>query len=435
MSQLPPGPRLSAVQTARFYRDPFRLFRRCAREYGDPFTLELSIGSLVVTGRPEGIREIFSADFDTFEAFGTTLLKPVLGEHSLILMSGPPHRRDRKLLTPPFHGERMRAYGRIIQDVTRIHAAKWEPGRPFLVQDTTQAISLDVILRAVFGITEPVQEAQFREILVRGVASLNPLLIFLPVLQRDLGPGSPGRKFLRAQTAMNELLFAELAARRAQGSEGRDDILSLLLAARDEDGRPMTDEELRDELLTLLMAGHETTGLAMAWALYQVHRHPEVFDALKAELEPLGPQPEPEALAKLPYLGAICQETLRFTPILPIAPRRPRAPFKLLGYEIPATHSLAAGIGLVHFDPEIYPEPDRFRPERFLERQFSPFEYIPFGGGVRKCIGAPFALYEMKIVLGTLMAAHRLSLKDLEVRPVRRNITFGPSRLRMALEA
>jgi cytochrome P450 len=191
----------------------------------------------------------------------------------------------------------------------------------------------------------------------------------------------------------------------------------------------MTDTEVKDELRTLLVAGHETTATGLAWALYHLHRAPEALRRLEEELAPLGPEPEPEALARLPWLAAVCDEALRLHPVVHLVARRLRGPFTLRGYALPPGMGVMVSIVSIHADPAVYPEPERFRPERFLERRFSPFEYLPFGGGARRCIGAAFALYEMKVVLGTLLAAHCFALaSERPVRPVRRNVTMAPDR-------
>jgi cytochrome P450 family 110 len=223
-----------------------------------------------------------------------------------------------------------------------------------------------------------------------------------------------------------QLLRDEIAARRADGQD-RDDILSLLLAARYDDGRAMSEEGVRDELKTLLLAGYETTAIALAWAFYGVHRQPDVFHRLHTELRALGRTPDPDALGRLPYLGAVCQEALRLYPVGGVISRRLRQPLTLCGYALPADIGVGVALPVVHSDPRLYPEPRRFRPERFLERTYTPFEYVPFGGGARRCIGAAFAVYEMKIVLGSLLARHRFRLaEDAPVTPVPRTFTLGP---------
>ena len=216
----------------------------------------------------------------------------------------------------------------------------------------------------------------------------------------------------------------EIAARRDAPGE---DILSLMLAARYDDGEAMTDPQIRDELLTLLAAGHETTAIALAWAMYWLHRDPAALERLRAELATLGDEPDPEAIAQLPYLEAVCNETLRLYPIVPLAPRTLRQPMTLGEHEIPAGVNVGACTVLVHRHPALYPDPDSFRPERWLARKFAAWEFTPFGGGIRRCIGAAFAVYEMKQVLAAILPRHRLRLADdAAIGPARRNITLGP---------
>jgi unspecific monooxygenase len=252
-------------------------------------------------------------------------------------------------------------------------------------------------------------------------------MAFFPIFQTDLGPWSPWGQFIRLRQAIDELLYAEIAQRQQQADPDREDILSLLLGARDEAGNGMTVEELRDELITLLIAGHETTATAMAWALYWIHRLPPVEQALRAELESLGPNPEPMAIARLPYLNAVCSETLRIYPVAPIVtPRISKQPVTVDGHTFEPGTFLTPCIYLVHHRPDLYPEPDQFQPERFLERTFSPYEYFPFGGSNRRCIGAAFALFEMKLALAKILSQYRLALADETVQPTRRGVTIAP---------
>ncbi len=423
---LPPGPRFAPLQSFRFLRDTPRFFRECRSRYGDPFTAPLPMGNVVITGHPEGIRDIFGASPSVFEPLSNLSLAPVLGDNSVLLLGDPRHKRERKLLMPPFHGERMRTYGGLMQDLTLQSAAALRPESPFDAQRLTQDISLAVIIHAIFGVEEPERVRRFRDVIVAYLESYSPSLMMLVPLRRSFGGVGPWSRFQRHAAELDALLTEQIALRR--GHEGsHTDILSLLLSARDENGQPMTDVELKDELRTLLLAGHETSAIGMAWGLYWTHRLPQVKQKLMEELAPLGPVPDPDALARLPYLSAVCDESLRLHPVVTLVSRRTRAPWTLRGRQLPPGTGVMAAISLVHADPELYPEPELFRPERFLDRRFSPFEYLPFGGGARRCLGAAFALSEMRIVLGSLLAAHRFELTENgPVRPVRRNITFGP---------
>ncbi len=424
---LPPGPHHPLLQTLLFQRDAPLFCQKRLSRYGDPFTAPLLVGNVVITGHPDGVRDIFSAEPSLFEPFVDVPLAPALGEHSLILLGGARHKRERKLLMPPFHGERMRAHGQLMQAIALRAASTLHPEHPFRALRLTQDISLEVIIHVVFGVEEPERVRRFRDVMAGYLDAYTPLLMIAVPLRRSFGGLGPWARFQRRFAALDALLTEQLALRRGHEA-GHTDILSLLLSARDEAGQPMTDEELKDELRTLLIAGHETTAIGMAWALYWTHHLPEVRRKLLEELAPLGPVPAPEALTRLPYLSAVCDEALRIHPVVPLVSRRTRAPFSLRGHELPPGTGLMAAVSVVHSNPELYPQPERFLPERFLERRFSPFEYLPFGGGARRCIGATFALHEMRIVLGSLLASHRFALAENgPVRPVQRSITLGPA--------
>ncbi len=425
MSSTIPGPRFKAWAALRFAVDPYAFFRACKQRYGDPFVFRLGADRLVVTGEPEHARTIFGLDPDATAAFGPELLAPILGKHSLIILSGPKHRRERKLLMPAFHGSRMRSYATIIREVALERASAWKIGQPFVMQRTTQAISLDIILRAVFGLTDPERRPTFEHAMVETLDTLHPSFLFLPALQRNLGPLTTWRRFDRALTRSDALLAEELNLRRNQ-PQGSD-ILSMILAARDEDGNGLDDDEIVSELKTLLVAGHETTAITLAWAFYWLLRTPAVMARLRDELTAAGPEPEAEAIAALPYLDAVCHEVLRHWPILPIVPRKLLRPLVLGPHTLDVGMSVAVATTLIHEHPSLYPDPQAFHPERFLERKFSPFEFVPFGGGNRRCIGAAFAMYELKLTLAALVPRFTLRLVNSEaVRPHRRNISLGP---------
>jgi cytochrome P450 len=334
----------------------------------------------------------------------------------------------------------MRTYGKLICDITEQVISQWKIGEPFRVRSSMQEISLRVILSAVFGMDEGERFDQLRQVLSSMLDSISSPLtssfLFFRSLQKDLGAWSPWGQFLRQKQQIKELLDAEIQSRRDAESQGSgsksplagEDILSLMISARDEAGQPMTDAELHDELLTLLFAGHETTASALSWALYWINSLPEVRDRLLKELNTLASGSDPSDIARLPYLAAVCQETLRIYPIaLTTFARILKSPFEVMGYEFEAGTALVPVVYLTHQREEIYPEPKQFKPERFLERQFSPYEYLPFGGGNRRCIGAAFAQFEMKLVLATILLRCELSLSDRRpVKPVRRGITVAP---------
>lgn len=427
-SALPPGSKLSLLQTYRYARDPYDYLARMLERHGDPFTAHVVNGDVVITGDPATVQQIFTADPDTFVPFGAQATRPLLGDSSLLLMAGERHKRERKLLMPAFHGERMRAYGEIVREAAHAAAAKWPKGQPFVFQESSQWVSLEVIIRAVFGVADPNRVEDVRRAILEFVDATVPSVLFFPFLQRSFFGLGPWARLQRARQRIGFLIAAELAARRSRPEEAGEDILSRMLAARHDDDTAMTDDEIHDELLTLLFAGHETTGIALAWAIYWLHRNPECLHRLLAELDAAGERPEPEVIAHLPYLEAVVHETLRLHPIAPDVPRLLARPLELAGYHLPRGVAVAVATALLHIRPDLYPDPDTFRPERFLERKFGPFEYTPFGGGARRCLGAAFATYEMKIVLATLLRNYRLALAEPgEVRPGRRNVVLGPA--------
>lgn len=427
MNTLPPGPPSGLLGMLGMMRDPYGAIARYAGKYGDPFTISSFLqGPMVVTGDPAAIRTIFAANPDVYASSAAKLMGPILGPGSILVVEGAAHRRARKLLNPPFHGDRMRAYGRLMRDVTRERSAHLVPGARFAVQDVAQAISLDVILQAIFGVRGTERVARFDRA-VRGVMeSLGPFVAFA-FLRRSFGGVGPWARFQRLRRELVALVDEEIADRRSGGE--REDILSMLLAARYDDGSAMSDSDVFDQLLTLVAAGHETATITIAWAFYWLHRNPDVLERLIAEIDALGDDPAPEALAKLPYLEAVVQETLRLYPTVAIATRQLAQPFELKGHLLPAGVIVGAATSLVHYREDLYPEPERFRPERFLGKTFGPAEYFPFGGGARRCLGAAFAMYEIKIVIATLLRAVRVrAVDDRPVRPAMRAAGIGPGR-------
>jgi cytochrome P450 len=409
MDDLPPGPRSSFLPIVQYLRDPMGVMPRIAKRWGDPFTLRGSPPT-VFTGDPAGIKAIYSADPAMF-AVANKDMGVFLGSQSLILIEGDEHKRKRKLMMPPFHGARMRKYGEAMIRLTEQHTAEWKPGRTVSGFETAQKISLDVILEAVFGVRDPGGRSELAAVLLELLNGFSPLLAVFPALRRELGGVGPFARFKRRQAALHAKLDALIA--EARTTEPRDDILSLLVGARYEDGEPMSDQDVREQLLLLVVAGYDTTAIAIAWALDALHRPQSAAarEQLAQALRGLGPEPEPERLDKLPYLEAVCQETLRRYPGAPApSPRKLLQPLELMGRTLPAGTGVAAAIGIAHFREETYPEPLQFRPERFLERKFSPFEYLPFGGGARRCLGAAVAAYEMRLVLGTIMGRFHLRL-------------------------
>jgi cytochrome P450 family 110 len=443
---LPNGPKTLPIwQMLDWITSPFSFMQRCTNAYGDCFTTRLGekFAPVVFVSHPQALQTILTSDDSkVFDAPGELngLFEPFLGTQSVIGLSGDRHRRMRQLMMPPFHGERMRSYGQLISDITDEVIREWTVGKSFSAHKSMQVISMRVILRAVFGLTEGYRYQQLEKLLGAMLnETSNPLsvsFLYFPALRRDLGPLSPWGNFVRKRQQIDQLIYAEIADRRSSPNSSRNDILTLLMSARDEAGEPMTDVELRDELLTLLIAGHETTATALTWALYWIHNFPDVRKQLLQELEKLNDPLDLNALLRLPYLNAVCCETLRIYPVGMLTfPRVVRLPVELMGHSLEPGTIVIGSIYLTHRREDIYPEPDRFRPERFLERQFSPFEYLPFGGGSRRCIGMAFAQFEMKVVLSRILLSVELVLASTQpVRPVRRGLTSGASPVQLIVK-
>jgi cytochrome P450 family 110 len=433
---LPPGPPGPAfLQTLGYTYWTFPFFERCARRYGDPFTLRMpGFGSFVMVSAPELIKQVFTGDPDQLHAGkANAMLEPVVGQHSVLLLDGKAHLRQRRLLLPPLHGERMQAYAILMAEIAAAEVARMPVGSVFSIHEHMQRITLQVILRAVFGLDEGAQMDELAALLTEFTRPVPSLMIFVPPAYLKYGdfPLSPYRTFLRRREKVDVALRAILRAKMAAPDPSRTDILSLLLSARDEDGRAMTEDELRDELVTMLIAGHETTATTLAWLFAFILDHRDVATRLQDELEgTVGSDGTPD-LGKLTaneYLDAVIKESMRLRPIIPDVVRRVQEPMTVAGYEIPVGAFLTPCIHLAHRRPESWPEPDRFRPERFLGAKVDPYTWFPFGGGIRRCLGMAFALYEMKIVVGVTLLRARLRLgTDDPLKVVRRTVTLSPA--------
>ncbi len=422
------------LQTLQLVADPITFLDRCARRFGDTFSTRVlgwNSPPVVFFSAPAAIAEIFTTQADCL-ALGrvTHPFRPLVGELSLIMQEGKPHQRQRQLLMPSLHGDRMKFYGSTICTLTRTEIAHWQPGMALSIRPIVSAISLQVILRVVFGLAPGQRYEHLKqhlsELLEAITAPLYSSQFFFPQLQCNLGRWSPWGRFLDKREQIDRLIAAEIGDRRQCSEMTRGDVLELLLTAQDESGEAMSDTELRDQLMTLLLLGHETTASALTWAFYWIHQQPPVEARLRQELE----QAEtPEAIAQLPWLDAVCKETLRIYPIALIAqPRVVRKPVQIEGRLYKPGEVLVPCIYTAHRRAATYPNPDQFRPERFLQKKMSPYEFFPFGGGSRSCIGAAFSLYEMKLVLATILQTYRLApAHTTPVRPMRRGITFVPS--------
>jgi len=416
-----PGSKAPAfVQAARYVRDPLGFLVRYRERYGDVFSVRFPFfGRIVYVADPQLVKDVFTGSPAVFHAgeANATMLEPALGPNSVLTLDDEPHLHQRKLLLPPFHGERVRRYGELIEAATREDMETWPVGEPFPLRAHTQRITLAVILQAVFGIRDEARIDRAAK-LIDAFSERVTTIVRFPLLRRDLGPGSPWRRFVRARQALDAFIYEEVALRRAEAeSEERDDVLSLLLRARHEDGSPMSDAELRDELVTVVGAGHETTATGLAWAMERLLRNPQALGRLRESL----------ARGHGDYLEATVKETLRARPVIIDVARRLTAPATIGGHRLPAGSFVVPAIAAVHLREDLYPDPQQFRPERFLGGKADTYAWIPFGGGIRRCVGAAFAEFEMRIVLREFVTRAALRAADPAPEKVKiRNITLAP---------
>jgi cytochrome P450 len=416
-----PGPRLPGLlQTLMGITRPLEARLIMRERYGGVFrTHDAIAGELFHIAERELIEQIFKwkpAQYSVSEP--RQVMEPVAGASSILLLDGERHMQMRKLMLPPFHGEAIAHYAGLIEEITNREIDTWHQGQTIRTRSVAQRITMEVIIRAVFGISDADRVAELQRLLPR-LSSPNPLLL---LVQKDLGPRSPWGRFLRLRDHVDSLLYEEIERRRRDpASETRTDILTLLLSARDESGEPLSDRELRDELITILLAGHETTATSIGWAFERLLRTPAALERLTAEVH---------ADESSDYLDAVIKETLRVRPVVPEVFRAPTEPTELGGYRFEPGMQLAASILLVQFDPELYPpDPETFRPERFLDGAPEPYTWVPFGGGVRRCLGAAFAMLEMKVVISTILSRTRLRAPRAKDERARfRGVTLLPSR-------
>jgi cytochrome P450 family 135 len=418
---LPPGPRMPrALQTAIWSRQAQWFLEQSRARFGRMFSITIAYeGDWVVISDPELVKQIFTGDPKVFHAGeGNQILRPILGENSVLVLDEKKHIEQRKLLLPPFHGERMQAYGEKMAEIASREIESWPTGTPYKLRPRMQAITLEIVLETVFGVHGGERMGPLRDALRDFLDLTTNPRVLLPVLM--VGPDRVNRipAFRRRVGRVDELIAAEIADRRAaEDLAERDDVLSMLIAARHSDGSPMSDAEIRDELLTLLVAGHETTATALSWAIERLVRHPEKLERLRDEVD----------AGEETYLTATIQETLRLRPVIVVVLRRLTEPVVLGEYELPAGATVAPCIHLIHRDPEIYPEPERFLPERFLDNPPGTYTWIPFGGGIRRCLGAAFAQFEMSVVLRELVRRRAVRpARPGSERPYRRAITETP---------
>jgi cytochrome P450 len=432
---LPSGPRASAWwQLIRFAGDPIGLLDECHRRFGDTFTLHIAgNGRFVMLVDPETVRELFRGDPEVFHSGeANSLFIATVGRNSVLVLDGAAHARQRRIVVPPLKGERMRAFFDAMRLETLEAVRAWPVGTPFPVLPTMRRATLRVILRTGLGLAPGPEMDRFEQKMERVLANGRQryALVLMTIVPIQKLSGSRWAPLFRQLRDLDNDLFAFIAARRQGGHPpSGQNVLDDLLAATHENGTPLGDREVRDALITILFAGHETTALALAWALADAAERPEVLDRLAEERRRVtgGGPPEAEQLAALEYHDGVIRESLRLRPVAPFVVRKTMRPVVVGGREYPPGVVLCPCSYLVHRREDLYPEPDRFRPERFLERKFGPHEWFPFGGGNRICLGMPFALYEMKVLLATLLSQVRLTRPaDARSRPRRYGIVLGP---------
>lgn len=417
-------PRLSLLHGLAAGLDFDRYLRRRARE-GDPFYLSFpGLDPVLFSGTGDGARELFRAPVTVVEPPRPNPIEPMVGTASLILTSGERHRTDRAIIGPKLHGSTIRDLAEVISATTGSELTRTDDQMDALTLG--RRITLRVILTAVFGPLEDSRAREFSSAVTAFLTAFIPPLLLAPALRRGFAGYAPWDRFVAARDRLDRMFLAEADRRRRHPTGTTPDLLDLLLSTRYEDGSALTETELCEQLRTLVVAGHETTATSLAWALYHLHREPALLERARAEAATAD---DPHECANLPLVDAICQETLRLHPPVPIVLRRLREPWTWRGLDLPAGTTIGLAVPVLHTDPAVFPDPRRFDPDRFLGHKFPPFSYAPFGGGHRRCVGAALAGYELRVVLATLLRGPRWRLRsDRELRSVPRNLATGPSR-------
>lgn len=419
---LPPEPKMRPLtQTLRWAFRPIQFMEDCRRRYGDSFSVRF-VGferPMVMISDPEAIKALYREREHGLPPGRNIVLEPILGSKSLLIQEGAEHLSRRRLMLPPFHGERMRSYEAAMTEIVEAEIDSWPLQTEFPIHPRMQAVTLEVILRVVFGVSSGPRLDRLRQMLSTVLEeTTTPGRQVLGLALQRFGGDGPFARFEGQLREVDELLFAEIAEHRERPDLAeREDILSMLMTAEFEDGSRMEDQELRDQLMTLLLAGHETTATALAWTFDLLLRHPRALGRLRDSL----------AVGEEDYLRATISESLRLRPVIPLAGRRLSKDLVADGLTLPAGTDVTPSIWLAHTRPDAYPEPYAFKPERFLEEGPDTYAWIPFGGSVRRCIGATFAEFEMRIVLREVLT--RCELRKADPRPERtgrRNITLSP---------
>ncbi|WP_019932044.1 cytochrome P450 [Nocardia sp. BMG111209] len=431
-------PRAMLLHSVAAGADFDRYFRWRRTRDGDPFAVRFpGFGRVLFTGTPEGAKELLRAPVSLLVPPRPNPIEPLVGSASVILARDERHRRTRELLAPAFHGSAIASFAEAIRDAADAEmdgvrtGVPWQPGVRLDLRSAARAITLRVILQAVFGLSDPRRRAEYTKEVVAYLTAFSGPLLLVPALRHGAFGRTPWDRFVAARTRLDALITADIERRRGE-TTATTDILGTLLRARYADGGEMPVDELSEQLRTFLVAGHETTATSLVWALYWLYRQPETLRRLRAELAAAAGA-EPDDLSRLPYLDAVCKETLRMHPPVPIVLRRLIGPFTLRGVDLAAGDNMGIVVSLLHSDPDVFPDAAEFRPERFLERRYTPFEFAPYGGGHRRCLGASLAEYELRIVLATLLSRVELAptaryRRERIPRTVPHNIATGPQR-------
>ncbi|HLP88297.1 MAG TPA: cytochrome P450 [Nostocaceae cyanobacterium] len=433
----------SFLQSFLFITDPTAFLDKTARKYPDIFSGDLVGKNTVMLFHPQAAKEVFAYDRTKFDLVEKTEpVRPIVGDNALMTLAGQTHKRHRKLLMPQFHKDRMLSYGEKIVELVERAMDKLSLNQPFTAHSITQEISMNTMIQVVFGDCKAEKYQQLRHILTLWFNYLrSPLytsFLWIPFLRKDLGSWSPWGKFIRLRQEIDEWIYSEITERRTHPNPEYTDILSLLIEAKDEEGHGMSDQEIRDEVMALAFGGQETTSISMAWALYWTHYLPEVGEKVRQELDSLNGCLDTMSIFKLPYLDAVCNETLRLSGAGIVTSIRVvgKEAVELLGHRLEPGTKVVVCPYLLHRREDIYPKAEQFIPERFLNREYSPYEFITFGGGARRCIGEALSRVELKLVLATILSRYQLTLANREPEKLRpQGLALGPGNgVRMLLK-
>lgn len=422
--------KLSPWQQWHNFAEPRDMHDWLRNTHGDLAAMHFQGRDHVLVLTPQSAREVFTQDPDMYDAFWKESFAGMNGQDSLWVLIGERHRKERNLFAPAVHANHYRSYGDVIRKIARAKFDKWQPGADIKAIDTTMTISLDVIMRLVFGVEEGAVMEQGRKLVHTLTHAAHPLIVFYPKLQRPWFP--LWWPYVNAKKNLYAWMQKLLDERRANHVDVGD-VMGVLMKATDPstssaqapNGNPVSDEHICNELLSVLTAGQMTTAVALAWALYELGRHPEVVAKMRAELDALGPEPDPALILPLPYLDAVSKETIRLHPILSECARVPMEPVQIGGRTVRPPQALVVSIVSIHHDPNTYPEPDIFRPERFLERKYNIYEFLPFGGGHRRCMGAGLAEYTIRLALAEAVTHWDFETTGVD-KDIRHDLAMGP---------